>query len=118
MWFATPQGVNRFDGYEFKTWTKEDGLQSAIARIGVEDSEGYLWLGGEEEGDITLVQIETGDVLHFQEKFGTDLPFELSDLIPRFIVHSDGTVYFVDKRNRTLISYHHESGFHVAHLEF
>lgn len=46
LWVSTPYGLNRYDGYEFKLYTKEkNGLQfnEPIQKI-TEDDEGNIWL--------------------------------------------------------------------------
>ena len=48
MWFSTWDGLNRFDGYEFRTFKarERDGIALSHNRIDHmrEDGEGYLWL--------------------------------------------------------------------------
>ena len=49
MWFATHDGLNRYDGYEFKTFKPNPNNQNSISsnliwRI-VEDEENNLWIG-------------------------------------------------------------------------
>jgi ligand-binding sensor domain-containing protein/signal transduction histidine kinase len=54
LWFGTEDGLNRYDGYTFKTFKPEpDTLNSLsdrwITSI-VEDDEGYLWIGTRQGG--------------------------------------------------------------------
>ncbi len=45
MWFGTDYGLNCFDGYNFKWYTKEKhGLQTNIISNALEDKDGLLWL--------------------------------------------------------------------------
>ena len=44
IWIATPYGLNRFDGYSFKTWGQEDGLQSDQVERIFEDAYGFIWI--------------------------------------------------------------------------
>ncbi|WP_066627008.1 hybrid sensor histidine kinase/response regulator transcription factor [Labilibacter marinus] len=51
LWFGTYDGLNRYDGYEIKTFKndlKEDILLSSRIRCINEDSNGNLWIGTEE----------------------------------------------------------------------
>ena len=43
MWFGTKVGLNRYDGYSFKTYTT--GLTEAFVRVLREDASGALWIG-------------------------------------------------------------------------
>jgi ligand-binding sensor domain-containing protein/two-component sensor histidine kinase len=45
MWFATNQGLTRFDGYEFRTFGVEDGLPSKTITALMQDRDGTYWLG-------------------------------------------------------------------------
>lgn len=47
MWFATPNGLNRYDGYSIKTYYagKMTGLPSNYIRSLFSDSKGVLWVG-------------------------------------------------------------------------
>lgn len=49
IWIATENGLNRFDGYEFKKFYHSDSdsstLSSNIVRSITEDEEGNLWIG-------------------------------------------------------------------------
>src|SRR5438105_15950908 len=45
MWFATADGLSRFDGYRFVTYTVEDGLESNVVTCVTEDTQGRLWVG-------------------------------------------------------------------------
>lgn len=43
IWFATGNGVSRFDGYEFKNFSLEDGLLDNTVFEIFEDSRGRIW---------------------------------------------------------------------------
>ena len=44
MWFATDRGVARFNGYEFHTFTTNDGLtDNTVFRL-FEDYNGRIWM--------------------------------------------------------------------------
>ncbi|MEI6948178.1 two-component regulator propeller domain-containing protein [Paraflavisolibacter sp. H34] len=51
MWFGTKDGLNRFDGYTFKTFRKTPGKEGAIGSNNIHslflDKEGTLWVGTE-----------------------------------------------------------------------
>lgn len=49
MWFGTKNGLNRFDGYSFKIYTRSDAMSglgnSTINCIAEDDEEEILWIG-------------------------------------------------------------------------
>ena len=49
MWFGTEDGLNRFDGYTFKTFKPDPDLYNSLSDRWItallEDREGYIWIG-------------------------------------------------------------------------
>ena len=49
MWFATEDGLNKYDGYNFRVFRKELGNHSSVSINSIhsifEDDEGLLWIG-------------------------------------------------------------------------
>ena len=49
IWFATDDGLNRFDGYEFKVFRHDPENESSLADNSVwalcEDGKGKIWIG-------------------------------------------------------------------------
>jgi len=69
MWIATQNGLNRFDGNNFKIYTTSDGLPINQVDVVFADSHGYLWLGFFGGGLIQL-NPKTDKMRHFTEKDG------------------------------------------------
>ena len=46
LWFLTPYGVSRYDGYEFKNYTTHDGLTENSMVVGFLDRKGRPWFSG------------------------------------------------------------------------
>ena len=44
LWFATPQGLSRFDGHDFVNYGVEQGLRPGTAEDLVEDAQGFYWV--------------------------------------------------------------------------
>lgn len=66
MWFATWNGLNRFDGYEFVRYDTQSGrntLNSLFVRTLVEDDRRHLWVGTEE--GVNVIDLTSGEVCNF-----------------------------------------------------
>lgn len=50
LWFATGEGLSRFDGYEFVTYGVRDGLPNGIINDVLEDNRGRLWAAANDFG--------------------------------------------------------------------
>jgi ligand-binding sensor domain-containing protein/signal transduction histidine kinase len=67
VWFGTQNGLNRYDGYKFLVYSKNDTLSNSISgnyiRCINEDSNGNIWIGTSENGlnrfDPVLKQFQT-----------------------------------------------------------
>ena len=45
IWFGTNAGVQRYDGWTFETFTKEDGLASNLVESIGQTRDGSMWFG-------------------------------------------------------------------------
>ena len=45
LWFATTEGLSRFDGYEFKNFTPDQGLPGSYVTQIIETRSGSYWIG-------------------------------------------------------------------------
>lgn len=75
LWIGTSGGLQRYDGYEFKNWTKANtgGLIGAVYRIG-QDADGLIWVNA----DVYLNPV-TGEITGAAEKFGPGFPVLRTD---------------------------------------
>jgi len=95
MWFGTRYGLNRFDGYEFKTFTHnpDDSLSlshNVITSI-CEDHEGHLWIGTDGGGVSRFDQIKEQ---FYNYRNSPDNSGSLSnDFITSLIVDSRGILW-------------------------
>lgn len=68
LWIATKDGLNRYDGYNFKVFTNDAFDPFSLAQNGVtalfEDSRGLLWLGLDSKG-LDVFDPGTGRFHHF-----------------------------------------------------
>jgi len=89
VWFGTSNGLQRFDGVRMKLFSKEkNGLQgNNVVRL--EEGHGeLLWIlygvtGSDRQsaGKIDLMDINTNRVISLQQKFGSQLPFEVKNVV-------------------------------------
>ncbi len=61
MWFGTWDGLNRYDGYEFKIFGKKDGLSNSSINTIIEDNKNQLWLGTED--GLNILNLNNYDII-------------------------------------------------------
>jgi two-component sensor histidine kinase len=88
VWIGTTHGLQRYDGKNFKTFTKEkDGLQDNVVSRIIEDDQGQLWImyglyhgfAKPEAGKVDILDLKTNKIQSFAEKFKGKLPFEAKE---------------------------------------
>ena len=80
LWFGTEDGLNRYDGYTFKTFKPDPDNPNSmsdrwISAI-VQDKEGYLWIGTR-QGGLNRYDPKTENFSHFNHDEND--PFSISD---------------------------------------
>ena len=125
IWLGSDQGLQRYDGYEFKSWTKNDrtNLIYHIKTIG-QDDDGWLWLWNGDELQFVFFHPETEKIMTVEERFGSDFPFYMNahqkrsweGVVIRLPTNSQGQILFCTKDGQ-LISYDKKKGFQFKKLE-
>ncbi|HVN48061.1 MAG TPA: two-component regulator propeller domain-containing protein [Bacteroidota bacterium] len=68
MWFGTYEGLNRYDGYEFKVYKSEIGNSTSLSNNTVQciykDHSGVLWIGT--EGGLDQFDSERDGFIHYR----------------------------------------------------
>lgn len=76
LWVATKDGLNRFDGYNFKVFSNNPFDEFTLAENTVtalfEDSRGWLWVGTDTKG-LDLFDRKTGQFHHFPLNLGNSV---------------------------------------------
>lgn len=125
IWLGSDQGLQRYDGHEFKSWTKAErtNLIYHISLI-VQDDDGWLWLWNGDKLKFVFFHPETEEVLTEEERFGNDFPIihfshlngnwkGTSMIFPRT---SEGQILFTTTDGQ-LISYDKKRGFQFTKIE-
>lgn len=108
-------GLNRFDGYGFKSWTRAQyGVNfNDISRI-LQDDAGWLWLFN---GDRTLIFLHprTGAIQSMAERFGDTFPFRTSPDVWQYDVWQPADaaccLHFITRHPDAEFTYHSQEGF-------
>jgi len=73
LWFGTADGLNRYDGYQFKVYKYDPDDIHSIADNSIlsllEDSKGNLWIGTG-KGGLDRLDPETERISHFRSPWG------------------------------------------------
>lgn len=93
MWFATWNGLNRFDGYEFVRYDTQSGknaLNSLFVRTLVEDDRQHLWVGTEE--GVNVIDLTSGEVCNFDHSRQATHPI-FTSTINAFLKDRQGRIW-------------------------
>lgn len=101
LWIATKDGLNRYDGYNFKVYTHTPADSFSIAENTItalfEDSRGLLWIGTESKG-LQVLDRCTGRFYQIRLPLDVDrgnLLFELRSIIET----ADGSIWVTQMSN-------------------
>lgn len=95
LWIATKDGLNRYDGYNFRQYTNDPFRPYSIAENTItklfEDSRGWLWIGLESKG-LDMFNPQTGLFYHFSLPNLTNIATSPYD-IQQIEEGPDGTIW-------------------------
>ncbi len=95
MWFGTQDGLNRYDGYAFKTYKSDPDVASSLSDRWitsiVEDKDGYLWIG------------TRGGLNRYDPNTESFVPFLHDDRNPLSLSDNHVNVVYLDKSDNLWI---------------
>ncbi|HXQ36727.1 MAG TPA: two-component regulator propeller domain-containing protein, partial [Anaerolineales bacterium] len=114
LWFGTEDGLNRYDGYTFKSYKPEPSNPNSISNgwinAIVEDQDGYLWVGTS-LGGLNRYDPFKGDFTQYQH-IGEQPTSVIDNHISALLVDRDnrlwiGTLSGLDRFDSKTESFHH-----------
>lgn len=102
IWLGTNYGLNRYDGYNFRLFTKENqNLPSNRIFQMYEDADTCLWVRFSNEGkaplpEISIINLNTLEISSFEEKFAETFPIQQQDIFEIYQV-APSTIFIVTK---------------------
>ena len=118
LWFGTQDGLNRYDGYTFKTYKPDpdspDSLSDRWVNSIAEDQEGYLWIATR-LGGLNRYDPRTEQFIHFRHD-ATDPLSISSDRINVLYIDKKGNLWLgtsngldlFDRVNNTVTHYNYD----------
>lgn len=124
IWAGTDQGLNRFDGYSFVTWTKaEHHLQYEHIDDLFEDTEGRIWIFYYQYNSpnnsllgIDIFDPVTEKIVPWERFFAGKLPNPLPALTASYASSPDGALYMGLQSSAGVLCYHPRTGFSIVSL--
>ncbi len=95
MWFGTQDGLNRYDGYNFKIYSHETGNKNSLSNNYIwtiyEDSDGILWIGSF-GGGLTKFNPRTETYEHFNNDVNDKSTLSSNDIF-KILEYPRGTLW-------------------------
>jgi signal transduction histidine kinase/DNA-binding response OmpR family regulator/sugar lactone lactonase YvrE len=123
MWFGSKYGLNRYDGYQFKIFTKEEhGLQSNIINKICVDPDSNLWIGHTARNEnieagysgIDILDINTFEIIPLEQKMKSNLGFKVVNLSGIHLDQNSRKIYLPTKSGELFV-YHGQNKFSLCY---
>lgn len=121
IWIGLENGLQRFDGTEFKSWNAENGFPAfSNIRSVVVDDQGWLWAWNATVNRFAFIHTFTEEIQTQEQRFGKQFPAANGTFteknwgaFPIFKNDEDGTLYLYNQHTTQIVSYHSSRGFKV-----
>lgn len=121
IWFATDNGVSRYDGYEFHNFSEDDGLPDNTVFEIYEDYKGRIWFIPH---SAMFSYFFNDSIFHykFNHKLQETVQFYSNPFKGSFAIDSTEKIYYGDRRNGSfyidsigkITAIHEEKNFHAV----
>jgi len=124
LWVGTQNGLNRYDGYEFKIYTHSSINSKSISGNNIsalfEDSSGNLWLSASRNG-LDLFDREKNIFIHFKHDpnnpetiSSNDIRHIFEDRKGQIWIATGGGLNLFDKNSKKAVRYVHDKNDHAS----
>lgn len=111
MWFGTKNGLNRYDGYNFKLFAERNSeIQSNFIDKVFEDADSNIWVGHamKDEGTesfaaVDVLNINTFKIQPLETYLGSKLPFRVQDIYEIYASPENKDLYITTKKGKVYI---------------
>jgi signal transduction histidine kinase/ligand-binding sensor domain-containing protein/DNA-binding response OmpR family regulator len=111
MWFATNNGLNRYDGYNFKVFTQKNSkIQSNFTSELFEDVDNNLWVGHAANNEdpesfsaIDIMNINTFEIQPLETYLGANFPCSIQDVYEIYSVAENKYLYITTKTGKVYV---------------
>lgn len=113
MWFATWNGLNRFDGYRFTRYSTQpgpDALNSLFVRTLAEDTCFHLWIGTEE--GVQILDLSSGHMVRPEQAAIASNPI-FSTQVNALLCDREGRIWIGSSEGLALVSMDREGAIHT-----
>ena len=90
LWFGTWDGLNQFDGYDFRIYNKQNGMSNTTINTLLEDDEGIIWAGTQD--GLNRLDVSNREISVFK-----NIPDESNSISNNTITHlyqdTDGDIW-------------------------